>query len=47
MIRWLDFAAEDLRLVVTDGGCYGCGFYCKLPSGWCFLEIAIHYGDRR
>lgn len=43
--EWVN--TTDWRLVITDSGAYGCGFYYKLPSGWCFLEIAVHYGDRR
>lgn len=33
----------DYRLVISDGGCYCCGFYTKLPQGWCLIEIAIWY----
>lgn len=40
-------ASPGLILRITDSGAYGCGFYCQLPSGWCQVEIAVHYGDRR
>jgi hypothetical protein len=35
---------NDYRLVVTDSGFYGCGWYFRLPShGWCFFELAVWY----
>lgn len=43
--EWL--TGDDWTLTIIDGGYYGCGFFCKLPSGWCQVEIAVHYGDRR
>jgi len=39
-------AASDYRLIISDSGCYCQGWYVKLPSGWCFIEIAVWYrGD--